>query len=81
VGFVVDKVALGQLFFPEYLGFRLSISFHRCSITRKNKKTQITFITGLHNKPQSYGVSRPYHLLRGPSQKKKKPDITFRFID
>jgi hypothetical protein len=39
VGFVVDKVALGQVFFPEYFGFPLSISFNRCSITRKNEKT------------------------------------------
>jgi hypothetical protein len=33
VGFVVDKVALGQGF-PKYFGLPLSISFHRCSITR-----------------------------------------------
>jgi hypothetical protein len=26
-------------FFPEYFGFPLSISFHRCSITRENEKT------------------------------------------
>jgi hypothetical protein len=25
-------------FFPEYFGFPLSISFHRCSIKRKNKE-------------------------------------------
>jgi hypothetical protein len=31
VGFVVYKVALGQVF-PESFGFILSISFHRCSI-------------------------------------------------
>jgi hypothetical protein len=37
VGFVVDKVALGQVF-PEYFSFRLSISFHRCSIARKRIK-------------------------------------------
>jgi hypothetical protein len=37
VGFVVDKEAMGQVF-PEYFGFPLSISFHRCSIKRKNKK-------------------------------------------
>jgi hypothetical protein len=34
VGFVVDKVALGQGF-PEYFSLPQSISFHRCSITRK----------------------------------------------
>jgi hypothetical protein len=37
VGFVVDKVALDR-FFPEYFGSPLSISFHRCSITRKRTK-------------------------------------------
>jgi hypothetical protein len=59
VGFVVYKVALGQVFFPpEYLGFPLSISFHLCSITRKNeKKKLIIFITGLHNKPLRCGAS------------------------
>jgi hypothetical protein len=35
VGFVLDKVALGQIFSPEYFGFPLLISFHRCSITCK----------------------------------------------
>jgi hypothetical protein len=34
VGFVVDKVALGQGF-PEYFGLPQSVLFHRCSITRK----------------------------------------------
>jgi hypothetical protein len=41
VGFVVDKVALGQVFFPEYFGFPLSVSFHRCTgapLLGKNKK-------------------------------------------
>jgi hypothetical protein len=41
VGFMVDKVALGQVFPPEYFGFPLSISFDRCSITWK--KTEIFF--------------------------------------
>jgi hypothetical protein len=45
-------------FFPEYFGFPLSISFHRCSIIPKNKKkTLIIFIAGLHNKPQGCGAS------------------------
>jgi hypothetical protein len=30
VGFVVDKVALGQVFY-EYLGFPCQFSFHHCS--------------------------------------------------
>jgi hypothetical protein len=37
-GFVVDKVAPATGFSPEYFGFPLSISFHRCSITWKNEK-------------------------------------------
>jgi hypothetical protein len=53
-------------FFPEYFGFPLSISFHRCSIARKKI---IIFITGLHNKPQGCGAS--VALLRGPSPQKK----------
>jgi hypothetical protein len=47
----------GTSFFPEYFGFPLSISFHRCSITRKKRKKLIIFITGLHNKPQGCGAS------------------------
>jgi hypothetical protein len=50
-------VALGQVFPPEYFGFPLSISFHRCSITRKNEKNTNLFITGLQNKPQGCGAS------------------------
>jgi hypothetical protein len=40
VRFVVDKVALGQVFL-RVVGFTLSISFHWCSINCKNlvKKT------------------------------------------
>jgi hypothetical protein len=59
VGFVVDEVAQGQVF-PEYFGFLLSISLHRCSIIWKNKKLitfLFIFITGLHNKPQGCGAS------------------------
>jgi hypothetical protein len=45
-------------FFPEYFGFPLSVSFHRCSITWKNEKKKLTvFITGLHKKPQGCGAS------------------------
>jgi hypothetical protein len=38
MGFVVDNLALGRVFLPQYFGFSLSISFHRCSITRKTGK-------------------------------------------
>jgi hypothetical protein len=44
-------------FFPECFGFPLSVSFHRGSITRKNKKKLIILITGLQNKPQGCGAS------------------------
>jgi hypothetical protein len=48
-------------FFPKYFGFPLSVSFHRCSITRKNEKKMIIFlfifITRLHNKPEGCGAS------------------------
>jgi hypothetical protein len=43
VGFVVDKVALRQVF-PEYFGLSLSISFYWCSITRKMTTTTTTII-------------------------------------
>jgi hypothetical protein len=47
----------GTVFPPEYFGFPQSVSFHRCSITRKNGEKLIIFITGLHNKPQGCGAS------------------------
>jgi hypothetical protein len=50
-------MALGHVFPPEYFGFPLSISFHRCSLTWKNKQKLIIFITELHNKPQGCGAS------------------------
>jgi hypothetical protein len=56
-------------FFPEYFGFPLSISFHRCYITRKNEKTLIIFIIGLHNKPEVCGAS--VAPAAGPFTKKK----------
>jgi hypothetical protein len=31
VGFVVDEVAMGQIFY-EYFSFPLTLSFHQCSI-------------------------------------------------
>jgi hypothetical protein len=43
-------------FFPDYFGFPMLISFHRCSIKGKTKKI-IIFIKGLHNKPQGCGAS------------------------
>jgi hypothetical protein len=40
VGFVVDKVALGQVFL-RVVGFPLSISFHWCSIKMEKQKKQL----------------------------------------
>jgi hypothetical protein len=57
-------------FLPEYFVFPLSVSFHQCSITWKNEKKLIFFITGLHNKPQGCGAS--VASAAGPFTKKKK---------
>jgi hypothetical protein len=54
VGFVVDKVALGQGL-PEYFGLPQSISFNQCSIKRKVTLIIIiiiiSFIMRVHKKP------------------------------
>jgi hypothetical protein len=51
VGFVVDKLALGQGF-PEYFRLPQPISFHQCSITRKMTIIIIiSFIMWLPKKP------------------------------
>ena len=60
VGFVVDKVALGQVFSPSTSVFPCRFHSTGAPLHGKTKKP-IIFITGLHNK----------HLLRGPSPKKK----------
>jgi hypothetical protein len=63
-------------FFPEYFGFPLSISFHRCSLTRKRTTIIIIiiiiiFIIGLHSKPQDCGAS--VASAAGPFTTKKTP--------
>jgi hypothetical protein len=60
-------------FFPEYFGFTLSVSFDRCSITRKSEKNVIIIITGLHNKPQGCGAF--VASAAGPFNKKNQVDI------
>jgi hypothetical protein len=56
VGFVVDKMALGQVF-SRVLRF-IPVNFIPSVLhyTEKRKKL-IIFITGLHNKPQGCGAS------------------------
>jgi hypothetical protein len=44
-------------FFPEFFGFPLSVSFHRCSIVRKRTKIIIIIFIGSHNKPHGCGAS------------------------
>jgi hypothetical protein len=59
VGFVVDKVALGQGF-PRVLRFSpLNFIPPVLRYKEKRKKKLIIFITGLHNKPQDCGASVP----------------------
>jgi hypothetical protein len=63
VGFVVDKVALGQVF-PRVLRFS-PVNFFPPVLHYTEKKTLIIFITGLQISLKA--AVRPWHLLRGPS--------------
>ena len=75
VGFLVDKVALEQVPpSPRVLRFSLSVSIHRCSITRKNRKKHLIIIfTRFHNKSQGCGASVAY--AAGPYTTKKNSQI------
>jgi hypothetical protein len=55
VGFVVEKVALGQVS-SEYFSFPCHFHSTGASLLGKTKKL-IIFITGLHNKSQGCGAS------------------------
>jgi hypothetical protein len=57
VGFVVNKVALGQIFPPGTSVFPVSFIPPVLYYKGKKKKKLIIFITGLHNKPQGCGAS------------------------
>jgi hypothetical protein len=68
VGFVVDKVALGQIF-PRVL--RISpVNFIPLVLHYKQKKL-IIFITGLHNNPQGCGASVASQKTLEEHKKKK----------
>jgi hypothetical protein len=56
VGFVVDKVALGQALPRVLRSSPANFTPPVLRVTRKNEKL-IIFITGLHNKPQGCGAS------------------------
>jgi hypothetical protein len=58
VGFVMDKVALGQVFSPSTSVFPCQFHFTGAPLHGKMKKKLIfIFITGLHNKPDGCGAS------------------------
>jgi hypothetical protein len=71
VGFVVDKVALGQVFPPEYFGFPLSISIHRCYIKTSSSSSQVCTIS-----LQGCGVSVASAAVFPPSEGSSKPKVT-----
>jgi hypothetical protein len=54
--FVVDKVALGQVF-PRVLRFSLVSIIPPVLHYKEKLKKKLIFITGLHNKPKSCGAS------------------------
>jgi hypothetical protein len=72
VGFVVDKVALGQVF-PRVLRVFPIIFIPPVLHYKGKKKKVIIFVTGLHNKPQGCGAS--VASAGGPSQKKIQVDF------
>jgi hypothetical protein len=57
VGFLVDKLALGQVFPPSISVFHCQFHSTGGPLHGKTKKKLIIFITGLYNKPQGCGAS------------------------
>ena len=74
VGFVVDKVALGQVFPRVLQVFPVSFIPPVLHYTEKRKKKLIIFITGLRNKPSGCGAS--VASAAGPFSKKHKDLFT-----
>jgi hypothetical protein len=70
VGFVVDKVALGQVFSPSTSVFPCQFHSTGTPLLGKTEKKTIIFITELHNKPYGCGVS--VASAAGPFTKKKE---------
>jgi hypothetical protein len=69
VGFVVDKVALGQVI-PRVLRFSPVNFIPPVLHYKEQRKKLIIFFTGLHNKPRSCGAS--VVSAAGPFATKKK---------
>jgi hypothetical protein len=57
MGFVVDRVELGQVFLRVLRFSPVSFIPHVFHYMEKQKKKLIIFITGLHIKPQGCGAS------------------------
>jgi hypothetical protein len=72
VGFVVDRVALGQVLPPSPSVFSCQFHSTGASLLGRGQKIIIIiiFITGLHNKPQ--GCSASVACAAGPFTTKKK---------
>jgi hypothetical protein len=84
VGFVVDKVALGQVFPPSSLVFPCQFHSTGAPLLGKGQKIIIIFIiiTGLHNKPQGCGASVASAAGPFTTKKKEKPiPVAVRLLD
>jgi hypothetical protein len=73
VGFVVDKVALGQIS-PRVLRFSLVNFIPSVLQYTEKEKLIVIFVTGLHNKPQGCGAS--VASAAGPFTTKEKMPVT-----
>jgi hypothetical protein len=71
VEFVVNKVALRQVFLPGISVFPFQFHSTGAPLQGKTKKKLIIFITGLHNKRPGCGVS--VDLLLSSQKKRHRP--------
>jgi hypothetical protein len=73
VGFVVDKVALGQVFSPSSSVFPCQFHSTGAPLLGKGQKIIISSFIGSHNKPQGCGAS--VASAAGPFTAKKKGHV------
>jgi hypothetical protein len=77
VGFVVDKVALGQVFSPSISVFPRQFHYTSAPLQGKTEETN-HLITGLHNKPlrqrcfRSFCCGVLHHKKKGTTLKDKE---------